>query len=388
MTLRWRWNRLLRIAGVVVLALVVGLSIFVQIQQRILRWRAERLLADMRELQSHKSTWADAQKIMTKWGAWGSYEGACTAEECTGYIEIEDSLNTFIYSHYKQIPLLHLLYYPFSLIGEKWASVYATLRIKSGVVEESRYELRVSVFYGNSRVSTGGYDLIGITSQSAYGFGPNFRVDRLLHPEYWIGVTGGCEGCIKFMTQFTPLAEREKISELTDFNFSCITRWFSCTSEADIMPPAWRQYQKELPSRQARIDAFNQCKVPLEFFGREEENIAVADVISRQATRAPDSVEITARLRVARILKGGIDWPLNKAEDAMVYDRGQEIQGWSSTDMVAGRRYILLAEIGKDESGKKEVALNNCGVIPYNEQNLGAIQRGIDASLARHIPEK
>jgi hypothetical protein len=32
--------------------------------------------------------------------------------------------------------------------------------------------------------------------------------------------------------------------------------------------------------------------------------------------------------------------------------------------------------------------LDNCGVVPYNEQNLSAIQRGIDASLARHIPEK
>jgi hypothetical protein len=73
MTMRWRWGKMLRVTGVVVLALVAGLAVFVQIQQRILRWRAERLLADMRELQSHKSTWADAQKIMTRWGKWGGY---------------------------------------------------------------------------------------------------------------------------------------------------------------------------------------------------------------------------------------------------------------------------------------------------------------------------
>jgi hypothetical protein len=31
---------------------------------------------------------------------------------------------------------------------------------------------------------------------------------------------------------------------------------------------------------------------------------------------------------------------------------------------------------------------DNCGVVPYNEQNLSAILRGIDASLVRHIPKR
>jgi hypothetical protein len=88
---------MLRVTSVVVLALVAGLAIFVQIQQHILRWRAERLLADMRELQSHKSTWADAQKIMTRWGAWGSYEGSCTGKHCEYRVVIVDTLSTLIW---------------------------------------------------------------------------------------------------------------------------------------------------------------------------------------------------------------------------------------------------------------------------------------------------
>jgi hypothetical protein len=379
---------MLRIAGVVVLALVAGLAVFVQIQQRILRWRAERLLADMRELQSHKSNWADAQKIMTRWGAWGSYESSCTQVECRYHIYLQDSVSSFLRKHWEQIPFPRMLDYPLALIGEKGASASANFRIERGIVAESRYDLRVLVIFGNSRDSTGGYDLIGIESQSANGFGPNFITDRLLHPEYWIGVTGGCLGCIKFMTEFTPLAGREKISQLTDFNFSCITRWFSCTKEADIMPSAWKQYQEELTSRQAREDAFDQCTVPLEFFGSDDENIAVAEVISRHAIRAPYGAQLATRLRVTRILKGQIKWPLNKAEDAMVYDRYVDTLRWNSTEIVAGKRYILLADIDKNHSGNNEVAINECGVIPYTEQNLSAIQRGIDASLARHIPER
>ncbi|MGA3371172.1 MAG: hypothetical protein ABSC48_05365 [Terracidiphilus sp.] len=373
---------------VAALALIAGLAVFIQIQQRIFRWRAERLLEDMRELQSHKSTWADAQKIMTRWGEWSSYEGGCTQEQCTYHIYLQESVNAFLLRHWEQIPLPWLLEYPYSLVGGRKAAVYAGLRIKGNIVKESQYELRVLVLFGNSREAAGGYDLIGITSQLADGFGENFRTDRLLHPEYWIGVTGGCEGCIKFMTEFTPLAGREKIRELTDFNFSCITRWFSCTSETEIMPSAWKQFQQELPSRQARLDAFDHCTVPLDFFGLEDENIAVADIISRQAIRAPDSNYLAVRLRVTRVLKGQIRWPLNEPEYALVYDRGGGTQRWNSTNMSSGQRYILLAYIGKDQSGNNEVAIDNCGVIPYNEENLAAIQRGIDASLARRLPEK
>jgi hypothetical protein len=365
---------MLRIAGVVVLALVASLAVFVQIQQRILRWRAERLLADMRELQSHKGTWADAQKIMAKWGEWGSYDGACTAERCNYQIVIEDTLITVIRRHLDSDSLLRLSMIPCILSGDKGTIVEAELRIKSGIVEESKYEIIV----GN---------LIGRAS-SVYEFSPYIaRASRLLHQEYWIGNSGGCTGCIKFETWYTPLAGREKIHELTDFNFSCITRLWPCSTKADIMPTAWKQYQEELPGQKARWDAFDQCTVPLEFFGREEENIVVTDLISRQA-RTPDSEALTTRLHVIRVLKGQIHWPLNKVENAIVLDPDFDGQNESSDHLAAGMRYILFGELGKDQTGRFEVSLDKCGAVPYNEQNLSAIQRGIDASLARRIPEK
>jgi len=340
-------------------------------------------------LQSHRSTWADAQKIMTRWGAWGSYEGSCTAEKCEYYIHIQDSLSTFIQDHSERTPLLNLLAYPLVLVRESGNWVEARLRIKDNFVTESRYDIFLVVPFPTARERSGGYSLVGIASQTINGFDPySFREDRLLHPEYWIGAPGGCEGCIKLMTEFTPLAGREKIHELTDFDLSCLTRLLPCTKESDLMPSAWRQYQTELPSQQARRDAFDQCKVPLEFFGREYGDIAIVDVLSRQRARPSNNAYLAVRLRVDRILKGQIQWPLNQPENAMVYDRGEAITGWSSTDMVTGKRYILIASIVKGEAGKNIVAADDCGVIHYNEQNLSAIQRGIDESLARHLPER
>jgi hypothetical protein len=372
---------MLRITGVVVLALVVGLVVFVQIQQRTLRWRAERLLADMRELQSHKGTWSDAQKIMAKWGAWGSYDGSCTAEQCTYSIIISDALNAFVWGHFDRYPFLRSLSRPCVFLGEKDAFVLVTLKIEGGIVTKSSYAMYVSDRSGNM--------LIG-RANAVNDFEPyEHGAERMLHPEYWTGKNGACTVCVKFETGYSPLAGRNKIRELTDFNFSCITRLLSCTTEADIMPSLWKQYQEEQPGNVARMNALMECKVPLEFYGREDSNIDIADIISRHGPMASGgSTDWSARLRVIRSLKGEMPWPQDKILTASESDRGEEIHGWGSTDMLAGKRYIIFGEIQEDESDKKALVLDNCGVVPYNEQNLSAIQRGIDASLARHIPER
>ncbi|WP_157466474.1 hypothetical protein [Edaphobacter aggregans] len=72
-----------------VLSLVLLTFLAVQIQQRMLRWRAERLLADMHQIRLYQSTWADAQRLMHRWGAWGHYDGSCTAESCKYEIEMD-----------------------------------------------------------------------------------------------------------------------------------------------------------------------------------------------------------------------------------------------------------------------------------------------------------
>lgn len=375
MTFRLRWGRMLCVAGVVVLVLVAGLAVFVQIQQRILRWRAERLLDDMRELQSHKSTWADAQKIMTRWGEWGSYEGPCTAEECDYSITIMDTIGTFLWKHVERHPFLLTFAKASSFLGEKDGFVVATLRIKNEIVTTSSYRLHVGWLFGR---------VTAFNDLEPH----RFRADRLLHPEYWIGENGGCTGCTKFETGYTPLAGREKMHELSDFNFSCITRLFPCTEEADILPTAWKQYQEEQPSRQAHEEMLEKCNAPLEFYGNDEENIAIADVISRAGQIAPEYGDNWfARVHLVRSLKGKLPWPPDKVLIASESGSGEEIHGWGSMDMLAGMRYIMFGEI-QENHATKALVLDSCGVVPYSEQNLSAIQRGIDASLARHIPER
>jgi hypothetical protein len=73
----------------VALCLVLITFPAVQIQQRTLRWRAERLSADMHQIRLHQSTWTDAQQLMHRWGGWGHYDGSCTAASCMYEIEMD-----------------------------------------------------------------------------------------------------------------------------------------------------------------------------------------------------------------------------------------------------------------------------------------------------------
>src|SRR5580692_8301208 len=85
--------RILRAVCLSTLALLLVAFASVQIEQHLLRHRAERLLADFQSIRLHQSTWADAQTLMTRWGAWGHYDGQCSAADCAYTITLADPLN-------------------------------------------------------------------------------------------------------------------------------------------------------------------------------------------------------------------------------------------------------------------------------------------------------
>ena len=68
----------LRVVCLTSLSFVLLIIAAVQGQQYLLRWRAERLMADMHRIRLYQSTWADAENLMHRWGAWGHFEGTCT----------------------------------------------------------------------------------------------------------------------------------------------------------------------------------------------------------------------------------------------------------------------------------------------------------------------
>jgi membrane protein YdbS with pleckstrin-like domain len=66
MSFKKRAARCVLWAGGVVLVLVLPAFAVVQIQQRMVRWRAHRLSAEMHQIRLSQSTWADAQRVMRR----------------------------------------------------------------------------------------------------------------------------------------------------------------------------------------------------------------------------------------------------------------------------------------------------------------------------------
>ena len=148
MTLR-RWTvRVVRFACVVAVSLVLIAFLAVQIQQRTLRWRAECLLADMHEVRIYQSTWADAQRLMQRWGAWGHYDGSCTAASCMYNIEMDSvaRYNPRVPRHvWLDLLLTHDRLNLYQWFGGRASAVVASFTVHKGTIWRESTAIGVSV---------------------------------------------------------------------------------------------------------------------------------------------------------------------------------------------------------------------------------------------------
>jgi hypothetical protein len=365
---------------VVVVLTALSAAVYIQVRQHALRTRAEKLLTDIRNLQLSRGTVADIQSVVKAWEKAGTVETKCGAQTCRYDISIDDRVWFPRNAIGRAVVLLYLT------VGWHAGAAGASIETRNETIEHTEFRLMLIVPPYVSKIDPEGYGLFGRAGQQAEFPSFDFWPQRMLHPDYFIGKPGGCEGCIKLMTFSVPRAQPAKIAELTDFNLSCITRWVPCTTEADLMPSAWKQYQAELAQEDALTKAWDACSFPLELLGREITDIAVADVISRGAGSAKGA-DFKARLRITRILKGQSDWPLNEIVASRVFDRGPILSGSNSNDMAPGKRYIVLGSFASDPSGNKVLALDGCGLIPFTDQNFSAVRRGFETDINSTAPK-
>jgi hypothetical protein len=112
-----------------------------EIRQRILVNRAAALLSDMHSLRLHQSNWKDAQRLMTRWGRWAHYDGACTSEDCLYVITLDD-LTVPLNNNVAEWPSRTLYFLsPFRLLPRQWGGglreMQAMFLVKTGVVVRS-----------------------------------------------------------------------------------------------------------------------------------------------------------------------------------------------------------------------------------------------------------
>jgi hypothetical protein len=256
--------RLVLFAGGVVLSLVLLTFLTVQFQQRMLRWRAERLLADMHQIRLYQSSWADAQRLMTRWGAWGHYDGSCTAESCKYEIEM-DIIASLVQRHAWLGWLLRRdrlnLYQWF---GGRDSGFRATFTVHDGTIWRESSAIGVSIprrrMHRYTDVDTilvsddidttlsigaESYQRLHRTVENPFLHMGDSEDELAQHPYYKVGRPSGCMiNCqigIAYYSTHTPPSE---IVRLTSYDFSCFTRFNPCAHIEDLLPTAkeWHLY--------------------------------------------------------------------------------------------------------------------------------------------------
>src|ERR1700722_16383935 len=110
--------------------------LWAQGSQWLLRGRAEKLLTDIRALKVNRSSWADAQKLMSKWGGPRGYRGVCTAQHCQYGIHFEHGLPRFLIG-YPDKGVKNWLPRLVTRLGLRgWAAVGAGFTVQNGLVTE------------------------------------------------------------------------------------------------------------------------------------------------------------------------------------------------------------------------------------------------------------
>ena len=300
MALSPRWRRILRVCAIGALILVAGIAVYINIQQRVLRWRAERLLSDIRELQLGKSTWADAQKIMTRWGGWGWYAGSCTQQRCTYHIAIQDISHVFpeltlpgLSEHSEACLWCYRFRWPYQILGGRPAMVAAGIDVIRGVVWGKGFEL--DVFVPESLLPYTDNYVLDANAMIAWRRGDFRHPINPKHPEYSITRPNSCQWCETIYATFTPYADNEVINELMSFNLDCLTRLLPCRHPDEIAPSMWRRYYASDGASEPVETSLpdNGCSMSPEIIGRNALNLVVAEVISVRQEKGPWGVGMT-----------------------------------------------------------------------------------------------
>ena len=189
--------RILRVVCVSASVLVILAFVVIQIQQRLLQWRAEQLMTDMHRIRLYQSDWADAQRLMSRWGAWGHYDGSCTAKDCRYSIRLTDGserASHFLRPDAFEWLLRHRVYSLYRWLGGRYSIIYFAFIVQDGTIWRSTFYVNVQAPPKLLDPEDEGYFLmVGATSQQALRDsegGPHVRGsddDLAQHPYYKAG---------------------------------------------------------------------------------------------------------------------------------------------------------------------------------------------------------
>jgi len=395
--------RSLRVVGVTVLALILLSLAAVQFQQRLLRHRAEQLMADMHQIRLYQSTWADAQMLMRRWGAWGHHDGSCTPKDCRYSIDLKDvsfqsmGAGGWLWHH----PAAYVIY---RWLGGRYADIHCSFIVQDGTIWRTQTSVSIAAAPKVLSKDFGGYVLfVQARSQQALreseGGGWVEDDDRLAyHPYYKVGQPNGCEGCIWVGITYSTHTPQAEIERLTDFELSCLTNLISCKRPDELLPIAreWNLRNYADPDNQPPTFAqspLKPCDIPIWALGRDTMSAFVVEAIPTVEQEDPKyqkklsekllvpEVEVEeARVKIVEQLKGIQAWRPGTVVDARTYlNRYSTPLPQMPEKLSKGDRYILLSS--SDYQGEdRMLSVDACGV----QEATPEVRRDLEKGFAQN----
>lgn len=353
-------------------------------RQWLFRHRAEKLLADIKALELNRSTWADAQKLMNKWGSWGSWYGECTAQSCQYSIDMNDWLPggpQFVYENGPHITTRLLDH-----LGLRSSDVSAGFNVVQGVITNRHFRMDVALPFRDWGVPNGTYwpsleDEFSEAATLRYD-NSNFRASR---PN-----RAFARRRILLEVAFTPEESSEEKIALMNFNMDCINRWSPCCSPLALLPRAEEEFQAEIDLRH-RQEALNKeteddnfytptCFPTVEIRAREERDILVGDVVRTSVVQAPADSDPSHSVwkidvRLAELLKGKASQPIGSI--VTVYEPSKNDP--SPVDKPWPLHTVLVMGMTGEEWNTHNPVFysGDCGTVEASVENLAAAKLGI-----------
>jgi hypothetical protein len=324
-----------------------------RIQQWVLRHRAERLLADIQQIELRKTSFEDAQNLFGRWRKWGHYEGECTRRDCLFVIAFSDSWVD--HRGLRKKSSLKVLY---SALGGRPSDVNAGIKAIDGVVWEK--------WFGFGTGSRG----IVSAQASTVSWLPAVDERFALHPNQSVAPYQ-LSPCVWITTQFTPYENPAEVRRLMEFDLSALTHWGFGHEKNDVMPAACAEARQEqhlvvLPTAHGQPDSPRHES--LEYLARDAGRVAVVKIISKPS----QSGDPWAPWRLATKL----EQPLKRYSPKDV-GTTQEFHlhcsdvNWAPSTQV-GERYLIFTDW---DPASDTVTCG--GVVPVTAENLAATRRGI-----------
>lgn len=379
----WRIARLCVLAtfGIAILVLAFAYG-----SQWLLRWRAQRLMAQVHSIRLYQTNWADAQKLMHEWGAWGHYDGTCTSADCRYEITLGHSGFGVNEPGWFSLHVARLQFMLSALLpGLRVSTLDIVFVVHAGTIWRESAMVVVDVppdrWNGPDEysliVKAKSEDRLRRSPDDPWILGSDAQLAE--HPDYKVGRPSGCENCMAARITYSTHAPQSQIDELTNFNFSCFTRWRPCRWLGDVLPKAreWRLYGSPDEVKQETVPSPPwPCDIPLRALGRDFNTILAVEALQTEHKRNENGPHDVNRVRIVDILKV-VGWRNGLTFEAIPF---QPQFDWSddgiAENMEPGERYLLLWDDWHDNPPSPTISLRRCGVQPDTPEARAEIAKG------------